>query len=147
MANVLWNLLQNRRYKVLRYCCLTILPRFRFKNEGFCFVFKKAMFFLSGCKAHLKCSQSSSYWVLSLSCVSSACRISQPYMVAVVPVSATSCYTNSWSVSLLWPSFPYSFHILAISSVAWKPLHFASVSLVPPYQSKTLQIEKITLKF
>lgn len=54
------------------------------------------------------------------------------------PVSATSCYTNSWSVSRLWPSFPYSFHIPAISSVAWKSFHFASVSLVPPYQSRTL---------
>lgn len=39
MVNILWNLLQNRRYKVLRYCCLIILPGFRFKNQGFFVLF------------------------------------------------------------------------------------------------------------
>lgn len=52
--------------------------------------------------------------------------------------TSVTSYTNSWSVSRLWPSSPYSFHILAISSGAWKPFHFASVSLAPPCHSKTL---------
>lgn len=85
MANVLWNLLQNRRYKVLRYCCLTILPRFRFKNEGFCFVFKKAMFFLSGCKAHLKCSV-----IVVLGFIPELCLICMSYQPAVYGCSRSS---------------------------------------------------------
>lgn len=82
MANVLWNLLQNRRYKVLRYCCLTILPRFILKNEGFLLCIQKStVFSLRLHKAPCKSSQSSSYLLLSLSCVSSAHHINQPYMV------------------------------------------------------------------
>lgn len=83
---------------------------------------------------------------VSLSFVPSARHISQPSVVSVFPFSATSC-TNSWSVSLLWPSFPYSFHTHAISSVAWKLFHFASVSLVPLCQSKTLEMKTLFSNF
>ena len=72
--------------KVLRYCCLTILPRFRiFFNEGFCFVFKKAVLFLSGCRARLQSSLSRGRIVVPELCLICTSH-NQPRVVSVIPL-------------------------------------------------------------
>lgn len=135
-----------RNSEVLLPCNLSPRFRFCFFNEYFVLFYKKQCFFSGVAKLSLSLLLVSVGLIvipeLCLSCTSrwSALR-------GFSHSTSVTSYTNSWSVSRLWPSSPYSFHILAISSGAWKPFHFASVSLAPPCHSKTLQMKKFILKF
>lgn len=82
----------------------------------FIVVLKKSVFFFFSCEDHFK-SPLSPHCIGVPELISCACHM-QPSAVSAILFGAMSCYTNSWSVSLPSPSFPYSFHIPAISSVA-----------------------------